>query len=221
MQNKLFEFLVDDSLSYEENARRLMKYRGNSTEQIPSNYEELLSMFCKDSISNYEVTWYNRENHINKWTKSFASNRLCGNYISWQELEPFIARYVIAINQIGIKTFWSCDGWHKKSEHVLGIGFLDRNSMIWHKIISSRIEDGENIEWQHCFPKAILKLPKEDNEKLKMYATLNRRATYLEKNRAKFLDLKRDIIEKVKNKPKNMLTDDELEMFLLKHMLCI
>ena len=111
MYDLLYSYLIDPSKTCTENIDRLIKYRGFDPITFKvSDYGEMLSYFSKDTIRNYEVTWLTRENRINKWTKSFASNRLRGSYISPGVLEPFIARYVIAINRIGIKTFYSYGG---------------------------------------------------------------------------------------------------------------
>lgn len=214
MYDFLFNHLVDVNKSFEENRSRLLQYRGMTDINSINEYCELLSFFEKDAVSNHEVTWFDRTNRINKWTKSFASNRIRGNYISPRVLEPFIARYVIAINNIGIKTFYSCDGWHCKSNNLIKIGFTDRNSMIWHKIISSMVDDGISISWCYEYPMAILKLPDNDEGKLKCFNLVNKRAEFLEVNSEKFLKMKIDLLEKIKGKPKNMLTDDELEAFL-------
>lgn len=218
MYNFLFNHLVDVNKSFYENRSRLLIYRGMTDNDSINEYCELLSFFEKDAVSNYEVTWFDRTNHINKWTKSFASNRIRGNYISPRVLEPFVARYVIAINNIGIKTFYSCDGWHCKSENMLKIGFADRNSMVWHKIVSSMVEDGISISWCYEYPMVTLKLPENDENRLKCFELVNRRAEFFEVNNEKFLKMKMDLVGKVKGKPKNMLTDEELEEFLKNYL---
>lgn len=214
MYEFLYSHLVDGDKTFYENRSVLLKYRGIVDSVSINSYKELLSFFEKDTVPNFEVTWIDRKSHINKWTKSFASNRITGNYVSPYVLEPFVARYVIAINKVGIKTFYSCDGWHSKTKNILKIGFVDRNSMVWHKIISSMIDDGASISWCYEYPMAILKLPDDDENKLKCFAQVNRRAEILEIYSEKFLNMKIDLIEKVKGKPKNMLSDEELEEFL-------
>lgn len=220
MDIELFKlYFVDDTKSIDENINNILKFRGiTSNIDAITNYSELLKLFKKDSINNYEVVCYTRDHHIHKWTKSFASSRLKGKTVSPLNLEPFVARYIIAINDIGIKTYFSCDGWHKEEKNSLTIGFEERNSMVWHKIITSIVSDNLNLQWSYEGTMAKISLPQNDNKKIELYKVLNNRAEYFEVNQEKLFQVKKDIIDAVKNKPKNMLSDDELEKFLRKNM---
>lgn len=216
MYKLLRKFLVDETIPFEKNLAMLKRYRGFSgIDMTISSYEELLRIFYKDSIENFPVEHFRRNNRINKWCKSFASNRIKGDYVSPKNLEPFIARYIIAINQIGIKTYYSCDGWHEKSQNYAVIGFKDRNSMIWHKIVSLYAKDGMELAWNYNYPYAVISLPKNDEGKIEIYNRINKRAEYFEEQKEIFLRMKIDIINQVKGKPKNMFSDEELERFLL------
>lgn len=218
MYNMLYKHFVDEGKTFEENLDIIAKYRGASDVNNIKNYCELLALFEKDVVQNFEVTWLDRTNHINKWVKSFASNRIKGNYVSPKVLDPFAARYIGAINNIGIKTFYSCDGWHQKTNNLFKVGFMDRNSMVWHKIITSKAQDGNELLWDYKYPMAVLRLPCNDEDKLKIYDLINKRAEYFEYNNQIFLDMKIDLLDKLKGIPKNMLTDDELENLMRKKL---
>jgi hypothetical protein len=51
-------------------------------------------------------------------------------------LDPYIARFVHAINSVGVHTVMSCDGWHKKQEtyskiNVMQLWMYERYSVLW------------------------------------------------------------------------------------------
>ena len=212
MGNTLFDLLVNKSNDCRKEIARLEKFRGLTTATDENNLNSFLEhYFSKDSVNNYSVVYLG---HWNKWTKSFASNMIQGEHVDPLDLEPFVARYVTAINKAGVQTFWSCDGWHKDSEHVLKIGFKERYSLIWHKIICSFLTDNHGISWRYDGVFAILDLPKTDKGKIEKYISLNQNADAIELLQSKMLEIKRKLISKAKNKVKNSLTDEEVEEYM-------
>ena len=208
----LIDCLFNKSNCCEEEITRLEKFRGLTTSTNETNLSSFVEhYFSKDSVKNYSVVSFDR---WDKWTKSFASNMIQGEYVDPLDLEPFVARYIIAINKAGVQTFFSCDGWHKKSEHVLKIGFKERYSLIWHKIICSILADNHGVSWTYDNLFAILYLPKTDKGKIEKYISLNKNAEDIELLQNKLLEIKRKLIFKAKNKVKNSLSDDEVEEYM-------
>ena len=126
-----------------------------------------------------------------------------------------MARYVLAINKIGIKTTTSCDGWHEYSNNRLLIGFKERYSRIWHKIICSYNKGYIPIDWKYNNNEVCMDLPKSDKGKINKYITLNKNAEFLELHQDELLELKRNVILVLKGKEKNSLTDCEIEALLV------
>lgn len=206
--------LSGNNLTEKENIEKLLLFRGldASLSNQFNCIEDLIPYFEKDSVSNYEVTHPLPNSSRHKWAKSFASNRIKGDAIPPMELEPFVARYVIAINQIGIKTYFSCDGWHKKSFHKLIIGFADRNSKVWHKLIFEKIQENKlfPLNWEYSGNFCLLKLPIEDKNCIEIYKILNSLAEHIEHRQEELLNLKCKVIKELKNTKKNSLSEDEL-----------
>ncbi len=67
-------------------------------------------------------------------------------------LEPFIARYIKALNAIGLNTDWSCDGNHviEDKKNRMQIGFPERLSMLWHDALCRHHPAFQNgLVWHH------------------------------------------------------------------------
>lgn len=65
------------------------------------------------------------------------------------ELDPYIARFVRAINEIGVKTSMSCDGWHLEQDigvRQMTLWMRDRYSVLWLWLITEYVF-GE--KWVH------------------------------------------------------------------------
>ena len=190
----------------EERISYLCKFRGIERPKNIQNYQEIIDKFFqKDSIpiySQYHI------DHDDNWVKCFASNMIIGEHIDPLILEPFIARYIIAINRIGIKTSGSCDGWHTHSENNLKIVFRERYSRIWHELICKRL--GFELKWCSSGYTSVLELPKTDTAKIQKYIYLNKCAEYLENNQKELIELKKHLIKKLKNKEKNNRSDNEI-----------
>lgn len=212
MNYSLIKAILNNKLATDDELSDLATFRGlPEYKKGVSACEFIDKYFSKDSVKNYSVAYLG---HWNKWTKSFASNMIQGEYVDPLDLEPFMARYIIAINKAGVQTFWSCDGWHKESEHVLKIGFKERYSRIWHKIICSFLADNHGVFWRYDGVFAILDLPKTDKDKIEKYISLNQNAEAIELLQNKMLEIKRKLIAKSKNKVKNSLPDEEVEEYM-------
>lgn len=202
----LYDTLVDETLSFEENKYLILRARGfyvnksfslldekylciaksgqqECRENLNTNftvseilkmdsYSKLLELFSKDTVANYEVTTYLRNNRIHKWAKGFASGSLRGMDVYADQLEPFIAKYIRELNKIGTKTRISCDGWHRDGKKMY-VGFLDCNSMIWHKIVSDFLPEEFKLPWAYHNDVISILLPTNDKDKLQLYKKSN------------------------------------------------
>ncbi len=213
MQSSLYDLLVNKEADQTSEIKRLAIFRGLNIEVEEKDLKTFLERyFGKDSVIEQEVFYYG---HNEKWAKCFASNRLQDNYVDSLDLDPFVARYVLAINKIGIKTYLSCDGWHKLSGNQLLIGFKERYSRIWHKIICSYFKDYIPLNWKYDGNVANIDLPKNDKGKINTYINVNKNAELFELHQKELLKLKENVILTLKGQKKNSLTDDEIEVLLI------
>ena len=94
-------------------------------------------------------------------------------------LEPYVARYVEAINLIGIHTYHSCDGNHK-DRHQIEIGikpiYIPIHIIIWEEILSKKFD----INWENGYQEIKL-----GDNKYQIYETLYLASNYLIDNRAR------------------------------------
>lgn len=201
--SEVIELILKSNQRNEDIESFMAHFRGLNNK----NFDQL--SFEKDSLVNQEAVYKASDE---KWAKCFASRPLFGLRIDPLTLEPFVARYVNAINAIGIKTFSSCDGWHKDTSKNLTIGFRERYSLIWHQIICEKMH--LNSSWSYTKREGIIKLPKSDEERIKKYIVLNKDAEILEKNQVKLLELKRKVVEALKGKQKKKLSDQEIKALL-------
>lgn len=214
MEELLFNLLVDKTKPESEEIKRLAKFRGLNFPIEETDIRSFLNKyFSKDSVPNITKDFDSR---FEKWAKSFAAKPLWGIPIDPLCLEPFIARYVNAVNAIGAKTSSSCDGWHnEKKEHDAHIIFKDRYSRIWHKLMCERLS-GTRAKWSLFRGNVVdLYLPRSDEGKIKAYTILNKNAEEFENRREELLLLKVRLIDKLKRKQKSTLTDEEIEKLFI------
>ena len=215
MDTLLYNVLVNPNNSPEEEINRLERFRGLKTSSGEYDINAfLMRYFSKDSVPGFEVFDLG---HYEIWAKCFASKSCLRDfYIDPLKLDPFIARYVIAINRIGIKTFCSCDGWHSDiDKNKVIIMFKERYSYIYHKIISSMFLKDSLAKWEYHNEEISILLPKEDKDKLDIYTAINKDAEYLEEKEQYFFSLKVELVNKLKGVKKNNLNNDEVESLLL------
>ena len=217
--DKTIDKILDSKDKEKDALQYLKEFRGKDmfVDYPVLSFEDMLLFFAKDSVANFEVTDYSVVSRKNDWANHFASSHLKGKYISPSKLEPFVARYVLAINSVGAKTNFSCDGWHKKTKNEWSVAFVERNSALWHKIIFEYVCSTLHIQLKMNFDKnfAFVTLPPSDDKKICEYIKINKIAEYIEKNQSLFLNAKSKMIEKLKNLPKNCLSDEDL-YFLMK-----
>ena len=208
MNDNLYKLLVNSD-NKEEEITRLAKFRGLDfpikENDIPSF---LNTYFLKDSVPISETS---NKTKSKKWIKGFGGKPLWGFKINPLKLDPFVARYVNALNLIGAKTNSSCDGWHKEHRDYLYIEFLDRYSMLWHKI---NILPQSELHWEYIDNYIRLPLPKSDISKIRLYIKVNKEAEYIETHSEKILKLKEIVVNKLKGIKKSPLSNIEVEALL-------
>lgn len=170
--------LIDDTyyVTRKEIIRHTHLKGGISVQQlIKMSFEELERiLFMKDSVTGMPVTFFYDELG---WGESFGGEKMFYD-VNPFFLEPYIAKYVRAINRCGMKTFYSCDGWHKSIEKSkeLVVLFRDRYSWIWHKLVCKLINIQEYCCWEHekggAEHIARIRLHREDEQKIQVYNRL-------------------------------------------------
>lgn len=99
--------LIDQTTSPNDEIIRLSLFRGfNKPVEVNDLILFLNKYFAKDNVKNEQVYI---SSHNDKWAKCFAGKPIYGIRVDPLKLEPFVARYVNAINAIGAKTCSSCD----------------------------------------------------------------------------------------------------------------
>ena len=146
--------------------------------------------FSKDSASRFE-TFY--ESKYEYWCMSFASMRP-NEKLDPLDLDPFIARYVLALNDIGIFTIDSCDDWHKEKKDGIYVIFKERYSMIWHSLICDMLN---LLKFDYDGRRGTISRPKTDSEKVRWYIKVNKNAEILEKNMEYLQKLKEQVVNRL------------------------
>ena len=214
MNTLLYNALVNKDNPIDIEICRLEKFRGLDKPTGETDINSFLKhYFSKDSVPGYTVYY---DGHHERWAKCFASSNLRDLYIDPLNLDPFIARYIIAINKIGIKTYYSCDGWHTSPDkNEIVIGFKEPNSLVYHKVICGKFLDN-HLNWKRKDNFIYIPLPKDDKDKLDIYMVLNKNAEYFEEQEDRLYSLKEKLIAKLKYKQKNNLTNEQLELLISK-----
>lgn len=158
----------------EEDVRRLLIQRGFTGDEIDGNFGEYVSgqkdwglsdisarevagvdgiekvriLFRKDSVKLGLNADHEGHEDFDRYRLQYPSND--GRCLNASMLEPFIARFVIAINNCGIFTVKSCDGWHDRinspMEKRMSIYFEDKYSALWFRLIMERLL-GQSRYW--------------------------------------------------------------------------
>ncbi|MGN0649735.1 MAG: hypothetical protein ACI4KM_04800 [Oscillospiraceae bacterium] len=107
------------------------------------NPQQLAPLFAKDSVEYSE--WCTT--HLGRSFRTFAEDNQ-PFAVEPSKLDPHIARLCKAVNEIGVCTCMSCDGWHKSNERFANMKLYmkDRYSVIWFWLITEYIF-GE--KWHH------------------------------------------------------------------------
>jgi len=143
-------------------------------------------------------------------------------WVSGALLDPYIARFIHAINSIGIRTIQCCDGWHKNmdaSGRYAYIKFPDRYSMLLFWIIEeyvfgqkwSSARADEIISWKNIwrperYPdvyymgismppqiSVVLDIPSGDEGNI--YIEINKQAAFIEQYKSQLSQIKSEVIK--------------------------
>ena len=209
---------IDDT--YYTNKAKILMYTHLTKENI--SVQQLLNMsfsqmeqllFMKDSMIAMPVVFYfERES----WYYSFNSDKIYYD-VDPLCLEPYIAKYVRAINRCGIETFYSCDGWHakpNKSKEIV-ILFRDRYSWLWHSQLCRIYGIEKDCPWE--FEKvgsdyvARIALPKGDEGKKHIYDRVILSANIFIRNNILLKSIKKKFIMSVNGYEMDALSNQEVE----------
>lgn len=233
--------ITDNKCSRDEALRAMLIRRGFSKKDISENFEnysgewnittlsleemkaartekELLPLFEKDSVecTKFCPTFFG-------YGLDFFAADIVPFDVAPSVLDPYIARLCKAINDIGVKTCMSCDGWHKSRSTFsqMELYMTDRYSVIWFWLITEHIF-GEH--WNRSDPRKnfginiwepydhddysmsygvyaprdmmICKYRINNAEQTKsVFARNNYYAGFIEKHKDEFLELRKNIIE--------------------------
>lgn len=183
----------------------LSKFRGLDycNESLP--FEELVNkFFSKDSASRFETSY---ELKYEYWCMSFASTQ-SNEKLDPLDLDPFIARYILALNDVGIFTIDSCDDWHKEKKEGIYVIFKERYSMIWHSLICDMLN---LLKFEYDGRRGTISRPKTDSEKVRWYIKVNKNAEILEKNMEYLQKLKEQVVNKLDQIGMDNLSDIEVK----------
>lgn len=227
---------IDTSIQLDKDRIELLRYRGfySKTDKADDYYNdnrELLSLsffqsdirllelfrmpyekmkeqlFSKDSVIPQEVCFIDEK----MWHSSFGGSKMFYD-VRPDCLEPYISRYVRIINRCGMKTFYSCDGWHRASHksREMVIIFEDRYSWIWHKIICEQLD---YVKWEYGKRLVRISLPHHDSGKLCIYEKVNNAAELFENNCSYLKSLKRQVIDSIEDTSIyiDIYSDEEVE----------
>ena len=118
-------------------------------------------------------------------------------------VEPYVARYVEAINLIGIHTYHSCDGNHKDKYQIeIGIKpmYIPIHIIIWEELLSKMFD----VNWENDYQEIKL-----GDNKYQIYETLYQASNYLIDNRKKLKELvELSIIQTINVQNRNQFIDN-------------
>ncbi|MBQ7765964.1 MAG: hypothetical protein IJ397_03865 [Lachnospiraceae bacterium] len=159
--------------------------------------------------------------------------------VSPSELDPYIARFVKAVNKIGVKTVMSCDGWHKNQDigiRQVRLWMSDRYSVHWLWLITEFVfgekwipsktdrysmwkdiwqpDNHRDAEYPGTQCKMIIDMSRE-NEK-KVYNRIQQYAEYLEQNREPLLRIREKWIREFTN-GETMMKEADAMSFMEMH----
>lgn len=232
-----FNALKDKCLSNEEYAAEILKARGflledglilsdNSHKNDFAYLNELLTADNLGEVKNGKI-FIKPEANVEK---IFYSNNISGcegsvlcYFEHWKKffhnsyapkvplkfLEPFVGRYVKAINACGVATLMSCDGNHRRPGkfQMILIDFAGEPSGIFHEIICKRLlAERFDLKWNDKYNKITF----TRNNKWKTYAEFNRAGEFLYNNRIKIRQIRREASDAISQKMARTLSSDEL-----------
>jgi hypothetical protein len=143
-------------------------------------------------------------------------------------LDPYIARFVHAINSVGVHTIMSCDGWHERrgeKNTVMKLWMYERYSVIWFWLIAECIfgetwnkeyryysETWRN-KWEPDGDKkyfmvkgsrvveetCLIKLVIDRYKENEIYERIDRYSKYIEENREQICRIREFMIQKIQD----------------------
>lgn len=139
--------------------KEILLKRGFSEQDIDTNFQHYSGEWNITAITKEQVAAarYARELAPLFGQDSVAYKKWCATYIGRSfrefagdnqpftvapsELDPHIARLCRAVNEIGVCTCMSCDGWHKANMYIadMALYMKDRYSVLWFWLITEYI----------------------------------------------------------------------------------
>lgn len=204
----------------QDRIQKMLEFRGLSERQIgdhvDDSFENVLSLFEKDSVPNYPISEYFGTSTL--WKKSFAAHNEWRDMPDPLKMDPFIARLVIAANRVGSRTTFSCDGWHvdrDKNRQVRLITY-DPGSLVWLKVILDTFVKDHHDLYQYVAQSEVqVDLPPKDEGKLEIYRKINLDAEKILANATYLKNKKYELLKNVSGKKKRGLSNEELEQMIL------
>lgn len=225
--------------------KQLLLQRGFSKHDIDTNFSDYKGRWAIDSISKEKVMAATNIYQLSPLFKkdSMEEPKMCSRYhgynfhffadgvspcdVSPSEMDPYIARLCNALNSIGVKTCYSCDGWHERYAPYISrmeICMKERYSVIWFWLIAEfifgeywrhnrpRHHDWHN-EWEpsgeefdslgQSLPTDRLVCTYRFREAKDVFAKQNCYASFIEAHRDEFLDLREKLITTLKKQMDN------------------
>ncbi len=191
-------------------------------------YFTLMHLFDKDSVDNNKFT----RTHCGYIFDVFARD-VKPFYVGAAQLDPYIARLCRAVNEIGVSTCMSCDGWHETDYFYseMCLYMVDRYSVMWFWLITEYIFGEEwrerrrrNADWTNIWEpfsfeaamgiyddRDMMKCVYEIRDKKEAEKVFEKNLTYasfLEEHKDELLYIRKRIIEDIYKKIENGTIDD-------------
>ena len=133
------KFITENKLGIiDEDNNRTLIIKVNKKTDVLSSAKKL---FTEVNCQSHEVTYMDLSERFYQGYRS--------ENIDVCMLEPFIAKYVMAINACGVLTEMSCDANHKRRAGEVFITFSGKPFFIWHKIIVGALFGEEENLWHY------------------------------------------------------------------------
>lgn len=220
------QLLTDRGFSKQDIEENFANYKGEwnistlTLEDVKEKQtkEELLPLFAMDSVE----TKHFCATYIGEDFNRFAQN-IVPFTVAPSELDPYIARLCKAINEIGVRTCMSCDGWHRRNGKYsqMELYMSDRYSVLWFWLITEYVfgeywdkKNPHYYNWENKWepfnydpemylygsytPRDMMICKYRTDDRIKAKRVLSksiRYASFLEKHKDEFLDIRRIIID--------------------------
>lgn len=174
--------------------------------------EELAPLFSKNSLDYSFTTTYYSDGF------GYFAQPIRELAVSPTELDPYIARLIIAVNSIGVNTIMSCDGWHSYDTGRLYMYMRERYSVLWFWLIVEHIfgekwdrKDPYNSSWYGKWepsgtefgsysPRNIIFCQAYSGNEMSVYRKNYGYAVFIDKHRAELTSLRGELIDVIREK---------------------